>query len=64
LRARAIWFTRSKTTSAPAAAAIAAVPSVELLSQTISSDDQPASPNADIAARMHGSVDGSNRSSL
>jgi len=64
LRARLIWFTGSKTTRAPAARAISAVRSVELLSQTINSDAQPRRSNASMAARMVGSVSGSSRSSL
>src|SRR5919106_319316 len=64
LRARAIWFTGSKTTIAPAAAAISAVRSVELLLQTINSDDQLTASNACMAARMLLKVSGSRRSSL
>lgn len=41
LRARPIWFTGSNTTLAPAAAAIRAVESEELLSQTITSCGSP-----------------------
>ncbi len=52
LRAREIWFTGSKTTRAPAARAISAVPSLELLSQTTSSHAQPRASNAAAAARM------------
>jgi hypothetical protein len=64
LRAREIWLIGSNTTRAPAAAAIAAVRSVELLSQTISSADHPACSKATIAARMRRSDSPSNFSSL
>src|SRR5262245_54845174 len=50
LRARAIWFTGSKTTMASAERASSAVRSVELLSHTISSLAQPRNVNAARAA--------------
>src|SRR5688572_30981790 len=64
LRARPIWLIGSKTTIAPAAAAISAVRSLELLSHTISSISQPAAANADDAALIAASDRGSRRSSL
>src|SRR6185312_2941343 len=51
-RAREIWFTGSNTILAPAARAVFAVPSVELLSQTITSLSQPSSENAALASWM------------
>ncbi len=56
LRAREIWFTGSKTTRAPWARAMAAVPSLELLSQTISSLVQPRDSNTAVAFWMLVSV--------
>src|SRR5688500_20161644 len=50
LRARPIWLIGSKTTIAPASAAISLVRSVELLSQTISSLPQPAAAHTVEAA--------------
>src|SRR5215470_6152537 len=64
LRARAIWLTGSNTTIAPSARAMSAVPSVELLSQTIVSVGQPRASNATAAARTLASVAGSSFSSL
>ena len=58
--ARPIWLIGSKTTIAPAAAAISPVRSVELLSQTTTSVVQPAAANADEAALMAASDCGSN----
>jgi len=52
LRARAIWLTGSKTTLAPAARAMSAVRSVELLSQTMISLCQPSRVKASRAAWM------------
>jgi hypothetical protein len=63
-RARAIWLTGSKTTRAPAARAISAVRSSELLSQTINSAGQPRSANASMAQRMLRSESANSRSSL
>ena len=48
-RARAIWLTGSKTTIAPAARAISAVRSVELLSQTMSPRAHARASNAAVA---------------
>jgi len=63
LRAREIWLCGSNTTRAPAARAISAVRSVELLSQTTSSQP-PAASKARAAALMFSSVPASSRSSL
>ena len=51
-RARLIWFTGSKTTVAPAARAMSAVRSVELLSQTTISLSHPSEAKAARAASM------------
>jgi hypothetical protein len=51
-RAREIWFTGSNTTAAPASRATSAVLSVELLSQTMSSEAHPASSKGAMATRM------------
>ncbi len=64
LRAREIWFTGSNTTVAPAARAISAVRSVELLSQTINSVSQPIFANAAAADLILASDSPSSRSSL
>lgn len=64
LRARPIWLTGSKTTVAPAARAMAGVWSVELLSQTISSESQFAVVNAERAWLMAARVWASKRASL
>lgn len=49
-RAREIWLIGSKTTLAPAATAISAVRSVELLSQTINSHSHPRATNPSAAS--------------
>jgi hypothetical protein len=64
LRAREIWFSGSKTTSAPAERAISAVRSLELLSQTMISDVQPSRSKTGLAAAMLCSVPPSRASSL
>ncbi len=63
-RARAIWLTGSNTTVAPAARAISAVRSVELLSHTINSTSQPRDVNAPAANLICASDAPSSRSSL
>jgi hypothetical protein len=57
-------LTGSKTTVAPAARAISAVRSVELLSQTINSVSQPMRVNAPAADLIRASDAPSSRSSL
>ncbi len=65
LRARPIWLTGSKITLAPAAAATAAVESVELLSQTIISHRMSAGSREALAARrMDARVSGNSFSSF
>jgi hypothetical protein len=63
-RARAIWLMGSKTTWAPAANAISAVRSVELLLQTMISEDQSRSTNTEAAACTCLRVSPQSRSSL
>src|ERR1044071_747196 len=64
LRALAIWFIGSNTTQAPAARASSAVRSFELLSQTISSLDQPRRSNSSIPFPSPPKVPPIRRSSL
>src|SRR5579864_8517488 len=64
LRARALWFTGSHTTVAPAARTSSDVRSVELLSHTMSSDCQLRREKAAMAALTWRKDSSINRSSL